>query len=125
MTNKRKHDAMAQRPDIRINCPIGRLVDGRIIPTGNGDTITRAGNGDTITRANRHTITQIRDTITLKMSDALYREGNYAVFKSEIPNTVDVYEILPDKKLRQIASIMRDREKYALGAAKKFLLTKV
>ena len=110
-----KHAAMAQRPDIRINCPIGKLVGNRIC--------------DTITRTNRDTITQNRDTITqpksLKASDAIYRAGNYLVFKSDIPHTVDVFEIRPDKKLRPVASFMRDADKYALGAAKRFLLTKV
>ena len=95
-----KHAAMAQRPDIRINCPIGKLVGNRIC-----DTITQPK--------------------SLKASDAIYRAGNYLVFKSDIPHTVDVFEIRPDKKLRPVASFMRDADKYALGAAKRFLLTKV
>lgn len=124
---KTKHVAMAQRPDMRINCPIGKLVDGRIITPETCDTITQTRN--TITRADRHTITQTRNTITqqtvLKISDALFRTDRYVVFKSDIPNTVDVYKIQPDKKLQLVACIMRDKEKYALGAAKKILLTKV
>ena len=123
---KTKHAAMDQRPDIRLNCPIGKLVDGRIITPENRGTITQTR--DTITRTdNRDTITsdKTRDTITLKLSDAIYRAGNYVVFKSEIPHTVDVFEIRPDKKLRPVGSFMRDADRYALGAAKKFLLTKV
>lgn len=62
----------------------------------------------------------------LSRANALYTVGKFMVFKSpDMPGVVDVYEIVDKGKIRQLASFLRENDKYALGAAKKYLLTKV
>lgn len=62
----------------------------------------------------------------LSRANALYSVERFMVFKSpDMPGVVDVYEIVADKKIRQIASFYRQTDEQALRSAKNFLLTKV
>ena len=75
-----------------------------------------------------HTETAVpsHKTAVLSRKTALYSVGRFMVFKApDMPGVVNVYEIVADKKIRQIASFLRENDKYALNAAKSFLLTKV
>lgn len=62
----------------------------------------------------------------LSRANALYATERFMVFKSpDMPGVVDVYEIVADKKIRQIAAFYRQTDEQALQSAKNFLLTKV
>lgn len=66
------------------------------------------------------------ETAMFSRANALYSVERFMVFKSpDIPGVVDVYEIVADKKIRQIASFYRQTDEQALRSAKNFLLTKV
>ena len=62
----------------------------------------------------------------LSRANALYATERFMVFKApDMPGVVNVYEIIADKKIRQIAAFYRQTEEQALQSAKNFLLTKV
>lgn len=62
----------------------------------------------------------------LSRANALYATERFMVFKApDMPGVVNVYEIVEDKKIRQIASFYRQTDEQALRSAKNFLLTKV
>ena len=59
-------------------------------------------------------------------TDIVYKLGRFIVFKTpDIPHSLDVYEIVGVKKIKQIACILRPTDQQALQAVKTFLLTKV
>lgn len=99
MANAYKHAAMALRPTAETLTTLSTVK--------NCPTITHTENRDTITQPN-----------VLKMSKALYREGKYIIFKSELPHVVDLFERVEDNKIKQIASFYRQSDEAALAAGK-------
>lgn len=62
----------------------------------------------------------------LSRANALYATERFMVFKApDMPGVVNVYEIVANKKIRQIAGFYRQTDEQALRSAKNFLLTKV
>ena len=111
-----KHAAMEQRPGIRVNCPIGKLVGDRIC-----DTITQTS--DTITQ--KSAVLSHKPAVPspkLKTAaNVLYEENGLVLFKSELPHTVDLFERVDGNKIKQIASFYRQSDEAALAAGKAYM----